>query len=301
MMLIAVDVGLALPQMTSGLDRTRVRAWCAAIDDGPFSSVSAGERITFDNLDGFTLCAAAAGLTERVRVLLNVVVAPWHQPAMLAKQVASMDVVSGGRVELAVGVGGREQDYAALGSPFVGRFARLDDAVAEVRRLWAGGDAAGGGVVGPAPVQPGGPRILCSAMGPKSLARAARWADGVSGFAIDGDASGVDRGFRRVEAAWRTAGRAERPRLVTAAFVALGPGAADTLHSFGARYLGWMGELGEQVAARMPLHSEDALAGFLSAVASTGCDELVLVPADNDPALVGRLSAVVGDSGVTAA
>src|SRR4029079_15231206 len=102
-MLAAVDVGLALPQMTSGLDRTRVRAWCAAIDDGPFSSISAGERITFDNLDGFTVCAVAAGLTQRVRVLLNVVVAPWHRPAMLVKQVASMDVVSGGRVELAVG------------------------------------------------------------------------------------------------------------------------------------------------------------------------------------------------------
>ena len=296
-MLTAVDVGLALPQMTSGLDRTRVLAWCAAIDDGPFSSVSAGERITFDNLDGFTLCAAAAGLTDRVRVLLNVVVAPWHQPAMLAKQVASIDVVSGGRVELAVGVGGREQDYAALGSPFVGRFGRLDDAVAEVRRLWAGGEAADGGVVGPAPVQPDGPRILCSAMGPKSLARAARWADGVSGFAIDGDPAGVDAGFRRVEQAWLDAGRTERPRLMTAAFVALGPGAPDTLRSFGARYLGWMGELGEKVAARMPLHDEDALAGFLTAVAATGCDELVLVPADNDPALAGRIAEVVGDAG----
>ena len=280
--------------MTSGLDGAGVRAWCAAVDDGPFSSVSAGERITFDNLDGFTLCAAAAGLTERVRVLLNVVVLPWHQPAMMAKQVASMDVLSAGRVELAVGVGGRTQDYAALGSPFAGRFGRLDESVAELRRLWAGGEAADGGVVGPSPVQEGGPRILCSAMGPKSLARAARWADGVSGFAIDGDPTGVDAGFRRVEQAWLDAGRTERPRLVTAAFVALGPGASETLRSFGARYLGWMGGVGEKLAAGLTLHSEAALSAFLTAVAATGCDELVLVPADHDPALAGRLADVVG-------
>ena len=165
--------------------------------------------------------------------------------------------------------------------------------MAELRRLWAGGEAAGGGVVGPAPVQPGGPRILASSSGPKSLARAARWADGVSGFAIDGDPVGVAAGFRRVEDAWRAAGRNERPRHVTAAFVMLGPGAPDVLRSFGARYLGWMGGLGEKLADLLPLHSEGALGDFLTAVAATGCDEVVLVPADNDPALIGRVADVV--------
>ena len=68
-----MEIGLALPQMTAGLDRDRIRAWCRAIDDGPFSSVSAGERITFDNLDGRTLLAAAAALTDRVRIFFNLV------------------------------------------------------------------------------------------------------------------------------------------------------------------------------------------------------------------------------------
>ena len=58
-----MDVGLAFPQMTPDLDRDRVRAWCRSVDEGPFSSISAGERIAFDNLDGFTLCTAAAALT----------------------------------------------------------------------------------------------------------------------------------------------------------------------------------------------------------------------------------------------
>ena len=99
------------------------------VDQGPFSSISAGERITFHNLDGFTLCSAAAAITERVRILVNVAVLPWHAPALVAKELASMDVTSGGRVEVAVGVGGRQQDYAALGSPFAGRHKRLDKAV----------------------------------------------------------------------------------------------------------------------------------------------------------------------------
>lgn len=295
-MLSPVDIGMALPQMTVGLDRDRIRAWCQGIDDGPFSSISAGERITFDNLDGLTLCSAAAALTERVRVLLNVVVAPWHQPAMLAMQLASIDVLSGGRVEVAVGVGGREQDYAALGSPFEGRFRRLDAAVAELRRLWAGGEALGGGVVGPAPVQAGGPQVLCSGTGPRSLARAAHWADGLSGFTIGADAAEAGANFRLAEAAWTEAGRTERPRLVTGSFVTLGPGAADELAAFGRRYLAVFGERAAKgLSRRMPLHDEATVRRFLDDVAAQGCDELILVPASNDPDVLARLSDVVAD------
>ena len=75
-----MDVGVALPQMTVGLDRDHILDWCRAIDEGPFSSISAGERITYDNLDGFTLCSAAAAVTERVRILVNAVILPWHSP-----------------------------------------------------------------------------------------------------------------------------------------------------------------------------------------------------------------------------
>lgn len=292
-----MDVGIALPQMTEGLDRERVLAWCRGIDAGPFSSISAGERITFDNLDGFTLCATAAATTERVRVLFNVVVAPWHQPAALAMQLASIDVVSGGRVEVAVGVGGREQDYAALGSPFAGRFGRLDEAVAELRRLWSGGEAAGGGRVGPVPLRPGGPPILCSGTGPKSLARAARWADGLSGFTLAADAAEAGAGFRLAERAWIEAGRTEGPRLVTGAFVALGPDAEATLHAFGRRYLAVFGERPAAVlSSRMPLHDEAALRRFLVDLAAEGADELILVPASNDLDQLARLTDLVGEA-----
>lgn len=293
-MLDRMEIGVALPQMTTGLDRDGVRDWCRAVDGGPFSSISAGERITFDNLDGFTLCSAAAALTERVRVLVNVVVAPWHRPAMLAKQLASIDVLSGGRLDVAVGVGGRREDYDALASPFEGRFGRLDEAVAELRRLWAGGEVPTGGRVGPAPVTPGGPRILCSGTGPRSLARAARWADGLSGFTLAADPAEAAANFQLAVEAWVAAGRTERPRLVTGTFVALGPGSAATLEAFGRRYLRVFGERASTtLAARMPVHDAGRLREVVAALAEVGCDELIVVPADNDPVQVDLLARAV--------
>ena len=280
--------------MAPGLTRQRVTAWCRGIDEGPYSSVSAGERITFDNLEGITLCAAAAMLTERVRVFFNVAVAPWHAPAMLAKQLATIDVLSDGRIDVAVGVGGRQQDYDALGSPFERRHSRVDATVAELRRLWAGGAAADGNRIGPAPQQAGGPPILCSGMGPKSLARAALWADGVSGFALTGDTAEADRSFRAAEQAWLTAGRTDPPRLVTGVFVALGPEAEQTLKSFAMQYLEVFGtDVARMLADAMTVHSPAVLRDTVTAMSEAGCNELILVPASSDPALLQRITEVV--------
>jgi len=289
-----MSVGVALPQMATGLDRDRLVAWCRGIDDGPFSSVSAGERITFHNLDGFTLCSAAAALTSRVRILVNVVVLPWHAPAMVAKELASLDVVSGGRVDVAVGVGGRQQDYAALGSSFAGRHGRLDAAVDELRRLWSGGAAADGERVGPVPIQAGGPPILASAMGPKSLARAARWASGVSGFTLLGDAGEAARLFRATEAAWVDAGRVDQPRLVTGSFVALGHDAPRTLHDFAETYLRvFSPDLAASLAAAMPLHDASRLVDLLDAIEAEGAHEFIVVPATSDPRMLDALADAV--------
>ena len=289
-----MDIGVALPQMARGLNRENVIEWCRGIDDGPYSSVSAGERITFHNLEGITLCTAAAMLTERVRVFLNVAVAPWHAPAMLAKQLATIDVLSNGRVDLAVGVGGRQQDYDALGAMFDRRHSRLDKAVVELRHLWSGAPAADGNAIGPPPVQVGGPTILCSGTGPKSLQRAAHWADGVSGFALSGDAAEAARQFRAVEQAWVEAGRTTPPRLTTGVFVALGSEAESTLKNFAMQYLNIFGEdIAHALADSMTVHSPERLRETIDAMAATGCDELILVPADSDPSMLDLITAVI--------
>lgn len=291
-----MQVGLAIPQMARGLDRGRVRGWCNAADDGPFSSISAGERITFRNLEGITLCATAAGITERVRVMTNVIVLPWHSPALIAKQLATIDVISGGRLDVAVGVGGRWQDYAALGSSFERRHQRLDDAVAEVKRLWNGGEAADGEQVGPSPVQIGGPPLFGSAMGPKSMARVAQWAVGVSGFTLMGDAAEASRQFRAAEAAWIEAGRTDRPRHLTGSFVSLGKNAKQVLEDFAYEYLEvFSPDFARQLSQAMPLHSQESLAELLRNLQSEGADEFTVVPATSDPSMVRDIADVVRD------
>ena len=116
-------------------------------------------------------------------------------------------MLSGGRVSLGVGIGGREHDYLAAGSPFDRRHQRLDDGVAELRRLWAGEPPfEGADPVGPPPVQPGGPEILAGAMGPKALARAAKWADGISGFTISADPGEMAGAVKSATEAWADRG-----------------------------------------------------------------------------------------------
>ena len=166
---------MTLPTMAGGIDQGLLCAWCQAVDEGPFHALAVGERIGFDNLEMHTTLTFAAAATERVRLASTLTILPMYATAWAAKSLATLDVVSGGRLDLVVGVGGRRHDYDRAERSFAGRHQRLDDQVAELRRIWAGGDV-DGVPVGPAPVQSGGPPVFASAMGPKSTARAARWA-----------------------------------------------------------------------------------------------------------------------------
>src|SRR5664280_1374696 len=281
-----MEIGIALPTMATGFTRRTFVEWCRGIDEGPYSSVSAGERITFHNAEMLVTNTAAAALTERVRVVTNITVLPLHRPALLAKQLATLDVLSEGRLVVGVGVGGREQDYRALGVPFEGRHGRLDDGVAEWRRLWSGGPAHDGGEpVGPPPYRPGGPPLWASAMGPKSMARAARWADGLTGFSIGADASEITRANQMAVDAWEAAGRSERPRLVSGSFYLLGgPGADAELKRFARAYLAVFGDRAADALSQLVgLSSPARLLDTLAAAEAAGCDEFILVPGTVDP------------------
>lgn len=290
-----MDVGVSLPTMARGFTRATFLDWCRGIDAGPFSSISAGERITFHNPELVVTNAAAAALTERVRIFVNLAVLPLHAVPVLAKQIATLDVLAGGRVVLGVGVGGRAHDFRAAGAPFERRHARLDEGVAELRRLWAGEPPfPGADPVGPAPVQAGGPPILAGVLGPKALARAARWADGVSSFTITADRGEMERAVSHARAAWESAGRTAPPRVVSGCFYALGDGAESTLQSFTRDYLAIFGDaVADAVAAAADVTSEDRLRRAVGDAADAGCDEFVLVPATVDPRCLDRTIAAL--------
>ena len=105
-----------MPVMEPALDRATLRDWARLIDEGPFSSLCWGERIAFDNPESLTLLGALSAWTDRVRLVTTVVIPQLHDPVMLAKAMATGDMLSGGRLTVGIGVGGRHEDYRAVGA-----------------------------------------------------------------------------------------------------------------------------------------------------------------------------------------
>ena len=292
-----MDIGMNLPVMVPGLDRATVEAWCRAVDAGPFATLAAGERINFPNPEITVALAAAAAWTSRVTILYNVLVLPMHPEVLAAKQIATLDVLSGGRVRVGVGVGGREEDYAAVGAAWDGkRLARLERQVARMRRVWAGEVVVPGALrpVEPYPLQPGGPEILAGAIFPGSIARAARWADGVCGFSFGLASDEVRFAFDTARDAWKAAGRAKPPRLLTGCFFALGGDARAQMDGYLECYLNFMGAAAPGVARLVTTAGADGLRAAVARARDCGADELLLTPTSRDVDEVRRVEDLLG-------
>lgn len=293
-----MKIGMNLPVMVPGLDRDRILDWSRRIDTGPYTSLAAGERITFPNPEILVTLSAAAAVTERVRITFSVLVLPMHNAVRMAKQVATLDVISGGRVTLGVGVGGREEDYVAVGAEYDKRlWRRLQEQVELMRRAWSGERVVEDALrpVEPLPVQPGGPEILAGSMYPRSIRRAARWADGVSGFSFGPSEREISMQFDQARNAWKEEGRDQPPRLVTSFWFALGPKARQQLDDYLYRYLNFMGdEAARKIAPSVTTTSAAQLREAARRIADLGCDELILVPTTEDPEEVDRVADILG-------
>ena len=291
-----MHIAMTLPTMVPH-DRADTLAWCREVDAGPWSSLAVPERITFPSHSLVVELAAAAALTERVRLWTTIIVLPAHDAVEVAKQMASVDRLSDGRLTIGVGVGGREHDYRAIGGDFTDRWARMDAQVATMRRTWAGEPPfPGADPVGPPPVQPGGPPVIAGSLGPKSIARAAHWADGVDGaWTLDGDEATVRAAFDTIRQAWSDAGRSDAPHLSTSIWYALGDDAEDRLRAYAYDYLKVFGEdAGKFGAASVACFTPEALQRAVRNVAAAGADELFLVPTTADVTELDRTRAALG-------
>jgi alkanesulfonate monooxygenase SsuD/methylene tetrahydromethanopterin reductase-like flavin-dependent oxidoreductase (luciferase family) len=293
-----LEVGVLLPYLVP-TSRDAILEWCRRLDAGPFAYAAIGERINYDNADQIVMLAAAAALTARIRLYTHITILPLHPAALFAKRAATLDVLSGGRLTIGVGVGGsdRPDDYAAAGASWDGRWRRQDELVSQLRRLWAGEPPVpGGDPVGPPPIQPGGPPIYTGNRGPKALARAATWADGFIGFNPDASPPSLARSVEAVTAAWTAAARERGPRLLTSLWFALGPDGPARLRSVVGRYRTVRGRLPESAAASLEasrIDSADKLSRALDDVRSAGFDGLTLIPTTDDLAELDRLEEVL--------
>lgn len=286
-------IGLTLPTMMPDLSGDVLLEWARRIDAGPFATLAAGERIAFPNPDLMLTMAAAAAVTRRVELMLTVIVLPLHAATVVAKQAATLDVLSNGRLTVGVGVGGREEDFRVTGAPFGGRLRRMEAQVAAMRRIWAGEPALPGtSPVGPRP--PHEPPVLIGALSHDSIRRAARWADGLCGFSFGPDAAEVAAAFDVARTAWRERGR-PAPRLVASAWYSLAADGRERMDAYAERYLGVFGARAARSLARLcTTTSPAALTAAVTRMADAAADDFLLVPTTADPDDVHRVADLLG-------
>lgn len=292
-----MKIGMNLPVMAPGVNRDCLHAWCAAIDAGPFSTLAVGERITFPNPEIMVTAATAAALTKRVRIAFTVIVLPMHRELLIAKQVATLDVLSAGRVDLGLGVGARSEDYRALDASFDDkRMGRMERQIARMRRAWAGEIVVDEAArpIEPLPLQAGGPPLWAGSLFPQSIRRAAKWAVGLCGFSFGPSAEEVELAWSNARSAWSAAGRGA-PRLATSFFFALGNNGRDQLDTFLHRYLGFFGEDGaRQIAKSARVDNAAKLKEAVRMLADLGTEELWLVPTTWDVEELQRVADALG-------
>ena len=294
-----MQLGMTLPIMEPDLGPDTLEEWSRAIDEGPFSSLCFGERMAFDNPETLTLLGAVAAWTERVRLVTTVIVPQLHEPVMLAKALATGDVLSKGRLTAGFGVGGRDEDYRAVGAdPSSKTMAGMAERVAVMKRVWAGEKVTEAQrPVGPPPVQPGGPEILVGTTGPKTIRSASVWADGLAGFELDLDLARTETLFDVARTAWSDAGRSE-PRLTTSFWFALDDGdgsAREQMHRHLRHYMNWLPvDLVDALAPAAGFAGTEAeLLDVLKRFEDIGTDEVQLVPTGSDISQVHRVAAAI--------
>jgi alkanesulfonate monooxygenase SsuD/methylene tetrahydromethanopterin reductase-like flavin-dependent oxidoreductase (luciferase family) len=291
---------MTLPVMEPNLDAATLKSWAHVIDGGPFSSLCWGERMAFDNPDSLTLLGALSAWTDRVRLVTTVIVPQLHDPVMLAKSLATGDMLSGGRLTVGIGVGGRHEDYRAVGAdPATQTMRDMAHRVAVMKRVWAGEKVTDSVLpVGPSPVQAGGPQLLVGTIGPKTLSHAARWAAGLTGTTLDLDVEKQNALFDVARNAWAEAGK-PKPHLATSFWFALGDGTEprEQVHRHLRRYMNWIPA--EIVDAMAPTTgwagTDDELLDVLRHFAVIGTDEVHLIPTSANIGQLRRVADVVNE------
>lgn len=273
-----MDIGVGLPTTVPGISGPVLLDWARRAERHGFRTLGVLDRLVYDNYEPLVALAAAAAVTERITLAATVLIAPYRDSAaVLAKQVATIDHLSGGRVVLGVAAGGREDDFAASGARYPGRGRRLDAMVTQLRKVWDGGGPVPG--IGPRP--PGGaPMLLVGGHSPAAMRRAAAHGDGW--IAGAGSLTPYAELVRRVQKAWAERGRTDQPRLVALAYVALGPGNRERAAAYLGEYYAYLGSRAEQVVAGV-LTDPGQLRARCAEYAAAGCDELLLFPGGSDP------------------
>ena len=287
-----MNVGIGLPSTIPGVDRDSVLNWARRAEERGFSSLGVLDRLVYPNYDSVIALAAAAAVTERIRLTSDIILAPMRgNGAVLAKQAATIDNLSGGRLTLGVALGAREDDYQATGVPWSRRGRRFDELLEEMKRIWAGEERGTAGGIGPPPAREGGPELMIGGGVEASFRRVVEYGDGWT--MTGGTPDQLREGSTKVKEAWSQAGREGTPRLIALCYFALGDNAKEAAEHDLLHYYAWLGdEIARQVAASAATDA-DTVRAYRDAFADAGADELICFPTSTDPAQVDLLADAV--------
>jgi probable F420-dependent oxidoreductase len=170
----------------------------AFVTEHPFPDDGYLGHLGHHALDPFVTLATAAAATSRLRVLTHICVVPYHNPYVLAKTVATLDALSGGRVIFGCGAGYMATEFAAVGATFDDRNERFDAAIVAMKAAWSGEpvrvEASGTThTMRPLPVQRPHPPIWIGGNSRRALRRAAEYGDGWDGFANPAERAAYNR------------------------------------------------------------------------------------------------------------
>ncbi|WP_227979857.1 LLM class flavin-dependent oxidoreductase [Nocardia spumae] len=272
-------------------DPRALTEWAARAEAGPFSTLGLLDRLVFHNPEPLVTLAHLAAVTQRIRLQTEVLIAPLREPALLAKQVATLDQLSGGRFTLGLGVGGRADDHEASGTELHTRGKRLDAQIATMRLLWSGerySDTCD--AIGPLPLTAGGPELLFGGFRPVALERVARWGGGLLAAAPP---SWAPQLFDTVRRFWSDYDRPGSPRIVAQVNAALGPRQVidDARTQMSAYYA--FNEYGANMVNGMIIDAH-GIRTVAQQFADLGVDEVIFYCYGRDPEQVDRLADILG-------
>jgi alkanesulfonate monooxygenase SsuD/methylene tetrahydromethanopterin reductase-like flavin-dependent oxidoreductase (luciferase family) len=176
-----MKLGIGLPNtLAPEVDRRLLLEWARLADEAGFHVLGTIDKPNYDSWDPLVGIAAAAAVTEQVKLATTILQLPNRNEVLVAKQAAVIDRLSEGRLVLGVAQGGRNDDYDVFGARFRGRSRRFERQVGRIREVWRDAGAADRdqGVLGPPPVQEPGPPVWVGAGQPKAVERALRAGDG---------------------------------------------------------------------------------------------------------------------------
>lgn len=285
-----MDVGIGIPNTVPNATGSDLLEWARRAEQAGFSSLASIGAVSYPGFEELTVFAAAGAVTERIRFLSNVLIAPARSAAELAKQAATVDQLTGGRLTLGLAPGWRQADYDLTGRDYSARGEHFDALLRDLHTAWAGQALTDDTrPPSPPPVQQPIP-ILVGGMSDATLRRVVEHGTGWTAGGMPPDT--VAEFAEQVRSAWRDAGRDGQPTITALAYFSLG----DTEQESRRNLLDYYEPMGSDVAqmiADNAMRSPDAIRGMIDAFADAGVDEFICDPSVPDPDQVDLLADVV--------